>query len=152
MQIRFGRHIANFLCLSMLGAALTACSLHSDGYHQTNTTKPMSSHYVDGTFRNSTPTQEMRFADSAKAMWRLITQKAPDSAPGSPLEIVPLTHDDLVKAPDHSLWRLGHSTVLIKLQGKFWLTDPVFSDRASPFAFGGFKRFHVPPIARENLP
>ena len=51
-----------------------------------------------------------------------------------------------------SLWRLGHSTLLLKLQGRFWLTDPVPSERASPFSFMGPKRFHAPPISIDALP
>jgi hypothetical protein len=33
---------------------------------------------------------------------------------------------------NHSVYRLGHSTVLLKLRDKFWITDPVFAERASP--------------------
>jgi L-ascorbate metabolism protein UlaG (beta-lactamase superfamily) len=34
----------------------------------------------------------------------------------------------------------------------FWLIDPVFSQRASPFKFFGPKRFHLSPITIEQLP
>lgn len=59
---------------------------------------------------------------------------------------------DLLAAPDLSLWRLEHSTLLFKINGQFWLTDPVFSERASPFQFLGPKRFHAPPITIDELP
>lgn len=65
---------------------------------------------------------------------------------------MPLTRADLEAAPDRSLYRLGHSTMLLKLQGGLWLTDPVFSKRASPVQWAGPKRFHAPPIALEDLP
>jgi L-ascorbate metabolism protein UlaG (beta-lactamase superfamily) len=42
--------------------------------------------------------------------------------------------------------------MLLKLDGRFWLTDPVFSERASPFQWMGPKRFHAPPIAIDDLP
>ncbi|MGU1744701.1 SidA/IucD/PvdA family monooxygenase [Pseudomonas aeruginosa] len=48
--------------------------------------------------------------------------------------------------------RLGHSTLLLKLAGSWWLTDPVFSERASPLPFAGPKRFHAPPVALADLP
>lgn len=48
--------------------------------------------------------------------------------------------------------RLGHSSHLVKLRGKYWLIDPVFGERASPFSFAGPKRFHPPPIALAELP
>ena len=59
----------------------------------------------------------------------------------------PLTREALRLAPDRSLYRLGHSTVLLRLRGGWWLTDPVFSERASPVQFLGPKRFHAPPIS-----
>jgi L-ascorbate metabolism protein UlaG (beta-lactamase superfamily) len=47
---------------------------------------------------------------------------------------------------------LGHSTMLIDVDGHRVLTDPMFSERASPFSFVGPARFHPPPIALEDLP
>ena len=38
------------------------------------------------------------------------------------------------------------------MRGKFWVTDPVFAERASPFSWAGPKRFHQPPISLEELP
>ncbi|HVZ49309.1 MAG TPA: MBL fold metallo-hydrolase [Gemmatimonadaceae bacterium] len=47
---------------------------------------------------------------------------------------------------------LGHSTLLIEVDGVTVLTDPVWCDRASPFQVAGPKRFQ-PPVARlEDLP
>jgi L-ascorbate metabolism protein UlaG (beta-lactamase superfamily) len=47
---------------------------------------------------------------------------------------------------------LGHSTVLIELDGVRVLTDPVWGDRASPVRFAGPKRFQPVPVAIEALP
>lgn len=46
---------------------------------------------------------------------------------------------------------LGHSTVLVEIDGVRLLTDPVFGERASPLAFAGPKRFHKPPLALSEL-
>jgi L-ascorbate metabolism protein UlaG (beta-lactamase superfamily) len=48
--------------------------------------------------------------------------------------------------------RLGHSSHLLKLRGRYWLIDPVFGERASPVSFAGPKRFHAPPITLQELP
>ncbi len=48
--------------------------------------------------------------------------------------------------------RLGHSSHLLKLRGRYWLVDPVFGERASPFTFAGPRRFHAPPITLAELP
>lgn len=47
---------------------------------------------------------------------------------------------------------LGHSTVLLELDGHRVLTDPVFGERASPLSFVGPKRFHEVPATIESLP
>lgn len=58
-------------------------------------------------------------------------------------------------APPSSGFRatwLGHSTVLLELDGRRVLTDPVFGERASPVSFAGPKRFHPVPAKLEELP
>ncbi len=47
---------------------------------------------------------------------------------------------------------IGHSCFLIRLPGLSVLTDPVFSERCSPFSFVGPKRVRDPGIALEALP
>ncbi|WP_232379611.1 MBL fold metallo-hydrolase [Polyangium fumosum] len=47
---------------------------------------------------------------------------------------------------------LGHSTVLLEIDGARILTDPVWADRASPTRLAGPKRFHEPPVAIASLP
>ena len=47
---------------------------------------------------------------------------------------------------------LGHSTVLIEIDGLRVLTDPVWSLRASPSQFVGPKRFQPVPVAINSLP
>jgi L-ascorbate metabolism protein UlaG (beta-lactamase superfamily) len=58
------------------------------------------------------------------------------------------------KAPETGLratW-LGHSTVLLELDGARVLTDPVWGERASPVSFAGPKRFQPVPISVAALP
>lgn len=47
---------------------------------------------------------------------------------------------------------VGHASLLIQAAGINLLTDPVWSDRASPFAWVGPKRVTGPGIAFEDLP
>lgn len=110
--------------------------------------------FRDGRFRNAVPTatSTLGLIPTLRLMWDFLFNKPAHTVPSLPLPVLPLTRAQLLAAPDHSLFRLGHSTVLMKLRGGFWLTDPVFSERASPFAFAGPKRFHAPPIALDALP
>ncbi len=47
---------------------------------------------------------------------------------------------------------LGHSTVLLEIDGRRVLTDPVWGERASPVSFVGPRRFQPVPIALDALP
>ncbi len=73
--------------------------------------------------------------------------------PGGPLP----AHDPRaawLKAPDTGLratW-LGHSSVLLEMDGARVLTDPVWGARASPSQLAGPKRFQPAPVALKALP
>ena len=47
---------------------------------------------------------------------------------------------------------IGHATVLVQTQGLNILTDPVWSERASPVGFAGPKRVRAPGVAFADLP
>ncbi len=58
------------------------------------------------------------------------------------------------RAPETGLrvtW-LGHSTLLVELDGVRVLTDPVWGERVSPVGFAGPKRFHPVPVRLDQLP
>lgn len=46
----------------------------------------------------------------------------------------------------------GHSSALLELDGKRFLTDPVWSTRSSPVSFAGPARFFAPTISLDDLP
>ncbi len=103
-------------------------------------------------FRNVKPRPVEGMGKTLSIAWNVLFRKPAGTAPAGPLPVDALTREQLDAAPDRSLYRLGHSTMLLKLRGQFWLTDPVFAERASPFRRFGPKRFHAPPIALEDLP
>ena len=92
------------------------------------------------------------FLKTAAIGWEFLTGQSVTTVPCVPIPVRSLTSAALLNAPGGSLYRLGHSTALLKLDGDFWLTDPVFSERASPIQWAGLKRFHPPPISIEELP
>jgi L-ascorbate metabolism protein UlaG (beta-lactamase superfamily) len=47
---------------------------------------------------------------------------------------------------------VGHSTFLIQMDGLNILTDPIWSERCSPFSWGGPRRFTRPGLRLEDLP
>ena len=58
---------------------------------------------------------------------------------------------DLSRDDNYAIW-IGHSTFLIKKNGVTILTDPIFSNRASPFRNIGPKRLIPPAIPLDKLP
>ncbi|WP_140634125.1 MBL fold metallo-hydrolase [Methylibium rhizosphaerae] len=106
----------------------------------------------DGKYHNVVPRQAPGFTKMLAIAWRVLTRKPDTTVPRGPVPVQPLTAAALADAPDASLFRLGHSTLLLKLRGELWLTDPVFSERASPFQWMGPKRFHESPIGIDELP
>ncbi|WP_434543359.1 MBL fold metallo-hydrolase [Halopseudomonas sabulinigri] len=113
---------------------------------------PESAQFRGDRFRNKTSRAPMGWRQGL-AVWRDFIFNKPDgTVPDRVIPVQPLTREDLLAAPDNSVWRLGHSSLVFKLNGEFWLTDPVFSQRASPVQWAGPKRFHAPPISIEALP
>ena len=113
---------------------------------------PDSPQYAGGRFRNTHPRPVNSPTPDARTLWNFFFNKPADSEPRKALPVLPLSTAALDAAPERSLYRLGHSTLLMKLRGGWWLTDPVFSERASPLSFAGPKRLHAPPIALAELP
>ena len=114
--------------------------------------RPASSHYQDGKFRNAIKMREYSIGEMASLWWNAMVNKPAGTMPDKAIPVRPLTKAALLAAPDNTLYRLGHSTMLVKINGEFYLTDPVFSERASPVQWAGPKRFHAPPISIEELP
>lgn len=53
---------------------------------------------------------------------------------------------------EDGVWWLGHASLLLRLNGKYILTDPVFSRRASPVSFAGPIRKTPPVMSVSALP
>jgi len=47
---------------------------------------------------------------------------------------------------------IGHSTMLVRMDGVTFVTDPIFSERASPVSFAGPRRLVPPGVPLEALP
>ena len=62
-----------------------------------------------------------------------------------------LIEEDLEQRTNYFTW-IGQATILLDIEGKTFLFDPIFSERASPFTFIGPKRNIPPVIDIDNLP
>ena len=109
--------------------------------------------FVDGRFQNL---EETHLMSARRWFWALKEQLLGKQmrAPVGPPPVVKDTAARLATAPATGLrvtWR-GHSTTLLEIDGAAVLTDPIWSERASPSTWVGPKRFHAPPVAIEALP
>ena len=143
----------SFLKLSALaglfgtGASGTAMALAraSNPYHSGSP-----SDHFDGTrFFNPDGSAPKGFADLIK--WQLGGGREPWPAavksPFAPTRPEPRVDGDALR-----ITMVGHATLLIQTAGLNILTDPVWSERASPVSFAGPKRVTPPGVPFEDLP
>lgn len=110
-----------------------------------------SKQYRDGGFHNTFTAKAALEGPRVKIIREFLFGGGKRKPPGvipvaSPLEVWTKPVDDL-----RVTW-LGHSSMLLELDGVRVLTDPVFGNRLGPVSFMGPKRFHAPPVTVEQLP
>ena len=113
-----------------------------------------SPNYADGKFVNTEPFPSPTLGKTLKIFARFISEERVNGVPEQALPIEEMTPAKLATrlSDDTAVYRLGHSSLLLELEREYWLTDPVFSDRASPVQWMGPKRFHPTPINIAELP
>lgn len=146
------KRIATWLFSSAACLAAAACAT-SESCDQRYTASPQ---FVAATcrFRNMDNPQALPSQNGWKIWSRFLTQGKEGTVPVDPIPVRRLDRaqlDALAGDANHII-RLGHSSHLLKLRGSYWLIDPVFGERASPFSFAGPKRFHPTPLRLEELP
>jgi L-ascorbate metabolism protein UlaG (beta-lactamase superfamily) len=105
--------------------------------------------YRDGHFVNPQPLYN-DYGGMLRGMWH----PSNDVNPKSPPDVAQLSPRVFDTPPPSGLrvtW-FGHSANLIEIDGKRVLTDPMWSERASPISWLGPKRWYPPPFALEELP
>jgi len=115
-------------------------------------TPGLASRQLDGRYCNAVPRPRIGWWKHLVLYWTVFFNKPAHTTPDRDLPLHQLTRADVLAAADNQVFRLGHSTLLLKMHGKLWLTDPVFSQRASPLRFLGPRRFHATPITLDALP
>ncbi len=107
--------------------------------------------WQDGRFVDLLPRQDPRFLPAMNAWF---SDSSPHSVPRRPPAYVSRAAADFDEPPATGLritW-LGHSTLLVEIDGLRILLDPVWGERASPFSWLGPQRFLPPPLPFDELP
>jgi N-acyl-phosphatidylethanolamine-hydrolysing phospholipase D len=109
---------------------------------------------ADGTFHNPWPDSEPHaFRDLLK--WtreRRAQSRAPSPARGSLPTAAPVISHPRAAASEFTATWIGHSTVLMQIGGMNVITDPVFSQRASPLQWAGPRRIMDAALSIDALP
>jgi N-acyl-phosphatidylethanolamine-hydrolysing phospholipase D len=147
--------------LAFAAGALVSLALHA--HHGWDPARP---HHTPDGFRNVTGVQ---IPPPLSALLRWTWDAWRDGLPPQPHQPTPVVAPRLqllkantepvrrvgvqaAQAPQPSATWIGHATVLVQSAGLNILTDPVFSERASPVSFLGPQRAQPPGIALADLP
>ncbi|PLX23890.1 MAG: hypothetical protein C0597_00530 [Marinilabiliales bacterium] len=94
-----------------------------------------SSNFRDSKFQNLEPTKMMTGGTWRGAMKKFI-KGVENDRPDKYIESVAFNREDFIKNCDSIAYTwFGHSTALFNIYGKIIITDPVFSEAASPVSF-----------------
>jgi L-ascorbate metabolism protein UlaG (beta-lactamase superfamily) len=107
-----------------------------------------SEHWDGEQFRNQKPVPSQGLTDILQ--WQFTREpgewtEVTDAEPGPP----PVPQ---VARGEMRVTLIGHATTLIQMDGVNILTDPIWSERASPVSWAGPERFRPPGVRFEDLP
>lgn len=114
-----------------------------------------SAQYREGAFRNTAGVNVVPFRSGGTSNVGLLREFVAARKLRAPKDALPTEDPRLAwqtAARGLRVTWLGHSTVLLEMDGMRILTDPVWGERASPLAFAGPKRFMPVPVAIADLP
>ena len=107
----------------------------------------------DGTFRNRLPRVDAPMPRMLRAfLFGGSAHRVPDAP--VPVPVVPRDAASFTVGPVSGVratW-FGHSTLLLELEGRRLLIDPVWGERVSPVSYLGPARFFAPPMPLTALP
>ncbi|MCH7859703.1 MAG: MBL fold metallo-hydrolase [Candidatus Marinimicrobia bacterium] len=114
------------------------------------------SHHTDTGFRNPWPGSSPEHGFKEFFKWRRTRKDGTRPRYGEVVNTLPLREPrwEIINAPGGRLvvtW-LGHAAFLIQMDGLNILTDPNFSERASPVQFAGPRRVTPLPVEPDRLP
>jgi L-ascorbate metabolism protein UlaG (beta-lactamase superfamily) len=140
---RLGLVLASLLLLLVLTVAGAGCALAAPTWHGAP-----SDHFDGDTFH--TPGAPHRESFGGMLKWQTSRQHTVwgpfhDEQPGA-------RPPSSVGSGAMRVTFINHATTLVQLDGLNVLTDPIYSERCSPFSFAGPARVRPPGIAFDDLP
>jgi L-ascorbate metabolism protein UlaG (beta-lactamase superfamily) len=137
----------------LMGVLMLSCAFAAESGNKKGTDRfSESKNFYDGKFHNH---NDVKLA--SPSFWRAtkaVMFEGTDKVPARPLPVNRLNRNHFQKDRfgNFSFVWLGNASVLINLEDKYLLTDPMFSKRSSFVQWLGPKRFHPVPVTMEDLP
>lgn len=132
--------------------AVASVALYAVANHTTFPNQTISDHYdpSTGEFYNTPATRPIKDGASA-AMWAMMTQPE-NYRPSTRLPMQSVDWQAFLAPSQQAkfIW-FGHSTLMMRVNGKTIMIDPVYAETVSPLGFMMY-RFQEPPAALSELP
>ena len=148
--------LATVLVLILSVAALCGCALRQFGQAPQDTSAfEALPYFAEGVFISPVPTPfyrdkiEGHSGGTTSMLLRHVVGSS--NKPDNPLPMIRLDKNSFPEKPEQfAIYWLGHASLLIELDGKRMLVDPVFGN-AAPLPFAA-RRHGPPPLKRKDLP
>ena len=115
---------------------------------QTGSTRAFPKHFDGNRFYNPDAPQAPGYLDGLR--WKLTTR--PEPSPSFIADVEPSIPSERVDGNGLRATLVNHSTVLVQQHSSNILTDPIWSERSSPFSWIGPRRRREAGVSWENLP
>jgi len=115
---------------------------------QTGSTRAFPKHFDGNRFYNPDAPQAPGYLDGLR--WKLTTR--PEPSPSFIADVEPSIPPERVDGNGLRATLVNHSTVLVQQHSSNILTDPIWSERSSPFSWIGPRRRREAGVSWENLP
>ena len=135
--------------LVLLALAWTPMGAAPDGPRLTRIEK--SSQWKEGSFFNRDPRIDGPIVEMMNEWFFGGSEHRWPAEPIQPEELTKSSFDTKPASGLRITW-LGHSAMLLEIDGRRVLIDPVWGQRASPLSFLGPSRFYEPPLPLDQIP
>lgn len=142
------------ILLILTGIMFAGCNAKTHSQLERENRMLNSPQFRDGKFINPIDVPMMVPGSTWKYIKKQFFSSRIDPKPKGELPLKPIQPNEWIGLDKGDLffaW-LGHSSILITMDGKTILVDPVLEKRASPVSWIGPKRFHPPPVIAKDLP
>ena len=144
----FGYFVETQRKMTIRLAILFFCILFNTSVFSENTNSP-THHLPDGTYSN---TNGIPYESSFKKLLKWSWERRSKELDTYKFEITKPNFEEIYKNENIAITWIGHETFLYQNKELNILTDPHFTERASPFTFAGPKRYTAPGMSIDDLP